>query len=545
MNAGWILPVAFVCCGADYDEQYAATDVVAQVQYNQPLGQPPATASARIVAQQNQQYTAQPTAQFQNAANNQPTLPPNNASAFGQQPAQPSSQNYQPASSFTQQQQPRASVFSAQPTVNASNQGWNGSAAQQTNVDDPRYTASATNDPRYNAPLLAPPENSAVQQYTNQLNNTASQFNNTLRDAQQQAQQYTQAAQQFGQQAQQLGQTAQAWQQQASQLGQQVQPYLSSLTNNPYAYVPPQQPQPDPAANQYLAANAQTADSQFGRSVLVNNQQNTASSFGQPYAANQPYNNSQPYNTGGTQFTNNQQPTNSSFDNRNQQYQPEQNPNTRLTSGQSAFTNSGQSNVDNGVQDPRLMQTPTNNDPRFSQQDPRAAQDPRTLALEPPLTSTLPNGSNQGTAPGSNGQLSSPYVNVPAPRADGQPNTQTGFGNANTPPNSTTNFANGTKTEVPSLFNNVLPTNNSRFGATTLPGNNQFNATPTTVPNGGTLVELPYMPLGVSLFLLFASIGANFYFGWNFTEYYFRYRKLLVEGEDDDRSRSRDDDRRR
>ena len=57
------------------------------------------------------------------------------------------------------------------------------------------------------------------------------------------------------------------------------------------------------------------------------------------------------------------------------------------------------------------------------------------------------------------------------------------------------------------------------------------------------MVEMPWTPLVASLLCLFASIGANFYFGWNFTEYYFRYRRLLVEGEDDDRSRLRDDDR--
>ena len=207
-----------------------------------------------------------------------------------------------------------------QPTTTANNQGWTGSVQPVSNVD-PRYTAAATNDPRYGqVQVPPPPDNATAQQYANQLNNAATQFNNTLRNAGQQAQQYgqqLQGQQNWQQTAQQLNEQAQQYGQQAQQLYQQAQPYLSSLTNNPYAYVPPVQPQPDAQANQYLAANAQTAESQFGRSVLVNSQQTPSSfgqqntsSFGQPNTQSSfgQYNNGQPASTqlANGQYANNQ-----------------------------------------------------------------------------------------------------------------------------------------------------------------------------------------------------------------------------------------------
>ncbi|MCA9270397.1 MAG: hypothetical protein KDA41_18070, partial [Planctomycetales bacterium] len=67
--------------------------------------------------------------------------------------------------------------------------------------------------------------------------------------------------------------------------------------------------------------------------------------------------------------------------------------------------------------------------------------------------------------------------------------------------------------------------------------------TPKSTAPGEIDADKPWLPLMLSMLLLFGSLGANMYLGWIAFESHFRYRKALVEGDYEERnSRSRLDD---
>jgi hypothetical protein len=167
---------------------------------------------------------------------------------------------------------------------------------------------------------------------------------------------------------------------------------------------------------------------------------------------------------------------------------------------------------------------------------------------QPPGTSPLGNSqpqTGQIGAPQFGGQSINPYDRLQPPALDGangQPTLASdprwNLNNATANNGAKASTAPSLRDEVPDLFTMVKTPNADRQLAAV--------GTPTSLfgSNGdGTPADRPWFPLMLSLLGLFASLGVNLYLGWIAFESHFRYRRLLIEGDDDDALRSRAEDR--